>query len=290
MSSKVFHFADDTNLLEICNSPRKLQKSLNMDLKILCKWLLANKISLNCDKTKLIFFRKPGEATPAIKIKLNGHRLYPSRYLKYLGVFLDEHLNGKSHCNLLLNKLKRANGMLSKARHMITIENLKMLYFAIFSSHLTYGCQIWAQHLNVFNKKIFTAQNKAVQIMTFSHVHASSKPIYAQLKILRLEDHVFVQNCMFVYDALTNSSPECFSDYFTASHTIHNFGTRSATHNFIFVKHSSTTRYGIHSITSHCVSNWNHATKILKQDLLLLTRQKLFNILKQHFLQSYSKF
>ena len=78
-----------------------------------------------------------------------------------------EHLNDRFHCNLLLNKLRRANGMLSKARHMISLIHLKMLYFAIFSSHLTYGCQIWAQKSNIFNRKVFTAQNKAVRIMTF---------------------------------------------------------------------------------------------------------------------------
>ena len=155
MSGNVFHFADDTNLLKISNSPRELQKSLNMDLKILYQWLLANKISLNCDKTEIIFFRKPGEAIPNIKIKLNGHRLYPSNYIKYLGVYIDDHLNGRFHCNILLNKLKRSNGMLSKARHLISAAHVKMLYYAIFSSHLTYGCQIWAQKLNVFNRKIF---------------------------------------------------------------------------------------------------------------------------------------
>ena len=93
MSSKVFHFADDTNFLNICNSAKKLQKSLNTDLRILYRWLLANKISLNCDKTEIIFFRKPGQEIPNIKIKLNGHRLYPSNYIKYLGVYIDEHLN-----------------------------------------------------------------------------------------------------------------------------------------------------------------------------------------------------
>ena len=40
---------------------------------------------------------------------------------QYLGVYIDEHLNGRFHCNLLLNKLKRANGMLSKARHIISL-------------------------------------------------------------------------------------------------------------------------------------------------------------------------
>ena len=52
----VRHFADDTNLLISNNSPKQLQKYLNFDLKNLkvvsCKWLRANKISLNASKTE----------------------------------------------------------------------------------------------------------------------------------------------------------------------------------------------------------------------------------------------
>ena len=47
-----YHFADDTNLLIISNSPKKVQKQLNIDLKLLYNWLLANKISLNSKKRK----------------------------------------------------------------------------------------------------------------------------------------------------------------------------------------------------------------------------------------------
>ena len=66
--SKVYHFADDTNLLNISNSSKRLQKLVNADLKILYNWLLANKFSLNCDKTEIIFFHKPGEPVPSVKI------------------------------------------------------------------------------------------------------------------------------------------------------------------------------------------------------------------------------
>ena len=133
-SSKVYHFADDTNLLNIGNSPKIMQKLVNADLKILYKWLLANKISLNCDKTEIIIFRKPGEIVPEMKIKMNGHRIYLSNNIKYLGIYLDETLNGGFHCETLMKKLKRANGMLCKARHYITNDDLKTLYYAIFSS------------------------------------------------------------------------------------------------------------------------------------------------------------
>ena len=77
--STVYHFADDTSLLQIDKSYKKIQKNLNYDLKCLCNWLLANIISLNTTKTELIFFRKHSEIIPEnINIKINGHKIYHS--------------------------------------------------------------------------------------------------------------------------------------------------------------------------------------------------------------------
>ena len=47
---KVRHFADDTNLLYLGKSIKKLNKLVNYDLKNLLHWLNANKISLNVKK------------------------------------------------------------------------------------------------------------------------------------------------------------------------------------------------------------------------------------------------
>ena len=123
---KVYHFADDTNLLQIEKSPRKMQKQVNFDLKSLYKWLLANKISLNCSKTELIFLHTPGGSVPDLTIKMNGLRIYPSSYITYLGVYLDSSLNGNHHCNLLVRKLKRENGILCIVKNFY---QFTMLYF-----------------------------------------------------------------------------------------------------------------------------------------------------------------
>ena len=54
--SSTYLFADDTNLLHMSKNLKNLQKEMNYDLKNLCLWLLANKISLNKSKTELIYF------------------------------------------------------------------------------------------------------------------------------------------------------------------------------------------------------------------------------------------
>ena len=54
---KVHHFADETNLLCLSNSIKKLNKLVNAELKHLLNWLNANKISLNVKKTQMVIFK-----------------------------------------------------------------------------------------------------------------------------------------------------------------------------------------------------------------------------------------
>ena len=78
---KVHRFADDTNLLCLSNSIKKLNELVNTDLKHLVNWLNANKISLNVKKKSeiIIFKSKQKKLEGDLKIKLCGKRLYPNR-------------------------------------------------------------------------------------------------------------------------------------------------------------------------------------------------------------------
>ena len=113
---KVYHFADDTNLLNINNSLSKLNKLVNQDLKNLTTWLNANKISLNVSKTELVFFkpRRKFVDFSNLKIKLNRKRIFPSESVKYLGIKIDKQLNWKIHVDNVAIKLTRTNAMLYK--------------------------------------------------------------------------------------------------------------------------------------------------------------------------------
>ena len=55
---KVHHFDDDTNLLCLSNSIKKLNKLVNADLKPLANWLNANKVSLNVKKAEMVNLSK----------------------------------------------------------------------------------------------------------------------------------------------------------------------------------------------------------------------------------------
>ena len=80
---KVHHFADDTNLLCLSNSIKKLNKVVNANLKHLVNWLNANKISRSVKKTEMVIFKSNQKKfEDDLKIKLYGKRLYPTESVK----------------------------------------------------------------------------------------------------------------------------------------------------------------------------------------------------------------
>ena len=81
---------------------------------------------------------------------------------KYLGLILDEYLAFKYHLQNLKLKLNRPNCLLSKIRYYVKFPSLRTIYYALFDSHLRYGCQVWGQRRNEYIESIEKTQNKAI--------------------------------------------------------------------------------------------------------------------------------
>ena len=78
-----------------------------------------------------------------LKHKLCRKRLYKTKYLRYLGIQIDQNSNWKVHIHDLASKLNRANAILVKLRYFVNSEMLRSTYFAIFHSHLNYVSIAW---------------------------------------------------------------------------------------------------------------------------------------------------
>ena len=193
--SKTRYFADDTCLLLANKSLKQLKKHMNLDLKRLYNWLVANKISLNKDKTEVVLFRHPNKKINYdLKLKLNGKNLKLTDSVKYLGVHIDSHLNWSQHIAILAPKLNRAAGMLAKIRHYVAKDTLRDIYFAIFHSILTYGAQIWGQTTNKNINRVVLIQKKALRIINFADYNTPTSKLFSDSNIIKFRDHVNIQN------------------------------------------------------------------------------------------------
>ena len=283
------HFADDTNLLIINKSPKQLKKRLNIDLHKLAKWLKANKISLNASKTEMLIFRHPNKKINyELKIKLDGKKIFPSKYVKYLGILIDEHLNWSSHSNFLASKLSRANGMLSKIRHYVNNNTLRTIYFGIFESILNYGSQIWGQNQNNNIQRLIKLQDRALRIINYADYFESSEKLYKSSNILKLEDNINLLNFMYVYDSLKGILPKVISQNFTAFKDVHHHNTRGSSQIQLKLPKVNTVTNGIRSINYQSAYVWNLLqNKIPDKKLHSSSRNLCKKIIRNFYVDNY---
>ena len=201
------HFADDTFIMYCSKKLKSIETIVNTELKLVSKWLRLNKLSLNSDKTKLIFFHSKRHTLnyDGISIKFNGKKLFPVDNIKYLGMYIDKYLSWNFHIQQLSQKLSRANGILSKLRHNAPIRTCLQVYYAIFYSHLIYGCNIWGLTTEENLNKIEVLQKKCLRIMTFSDFNSHTNHLFIDLKLLKVRDIIKSQQLKLVYEFYNKS-------------------------------------------------------------------------------------
>ena len=126
---------------------------------------------------------------------------------------------------------------------------LLSVYYSIFSSHMTYGCQVWGQGDSQMIKRIKNLQNKAIKLIHFKSFDCETIcQIYKIKKILKFQDHVHLSNNLFVYNYLNKNLPDAFVDSVNITHSQHNYQTRNTTKHLLNLPQVNTTKYGLNSI------------------------------------------
>ena len=277
---KVFHFADDTNLLYSNPDPKKIKKVMDKELKLLYDWLCANRLSLNVAKTEFIIFRPPRvNLEDRIVLKLNRTKIYESTKIKYLGLILDSRLSWKFHISELSKKLSRSVGMLYKIRDYTPKKVLVSLYHSIFNSHLTYGLPAWGNTKKQLTEKIIKLQKKAVRAISFASFNAPSEPLFKSLGLLKFDDLVHYKTSSLLWDVDHGTIPPTLSTYFKKTESRHHHATRHATSGkYLTVK--KLTKIGNHSFQSTGIAILNKL-----KDMSIYTEARS----KKHFLLKYKQ-
>ena len=247
------------------------------ELKKVKEWLDVNKLSLNIDKTNFIIFKSPQHSSlETVNIKIGNQPVKQSRYVKFLGVLLDENLSWKYHLSELSKKLARTCGMFFKIRHFLPVDVMICLYNSLFPSFLQYGIVVWGLTYDVHIKPIYLLQKRVVKAIAFEHFTSPSTPIFSDLKILKLQDLFQLKLLCFVYDCVNKKSPSCFHKFFESVTNVHQYGTRQATKNDIFLTRKNTLQYGIRSVRFFGAKSWNNIPVDIKRSSSAFSfRQKL---------------
>ena len=160
---RFYLFANDTSIYFDSDNLRTLQKIDDRKLRKVRKWLKANRLALNISKTNYVIFHSPAKKlNEFIRIKPGSKAINHVQSIRYLGILVGVTLSWKPQTIELSKKLARTVSIFYKIRHYVSSETLKLLYYSLFYSFLSYGILTWGlTHPRTLNP-LFRVQKKDI--------------------------------------------------------------------------------------------------------------------------------
>ena len=145
-----------------------------------------------------------------MKTKIDDKIINEHQSVKYLGILIDCYLNWKEHIQQLSKKISGVIGVLCKIRHYINVKILVQFYHAIILSFFSNCCMVWGSTHDNNIKPLLRTQKKVIRLITFCNFDAHTSPLFFQLILLKLQNHIKLQTLYFMHKFLIGKWPKIF--------------------------------------------------------------------------------
>ena len=271
--SQVTLFADDTTITLANNDSRTLNLETNENLEQVYDWCLANRLTINVNKTEMLLVtnRDPG-CLDNRSILLGNRYLDFSSTCKFLGVTLDNRLSFSNHTSNISNKVSIYVGVLYKLRHQFNLKAKLNFYYGMIYPILNYCIIVWGGTYSTHLANLSKLQKRAVRLILGAPFDSHSTPIFYTLKILKLSEIYKFNLCVYMYKQIRAGN-------FNVQHEINTRNRNLAAPQY---HRLSTTQ---HSVSFNGPKIYNSLPNHLKNNNSLPRFKKE---LKLHFLNSYA--
>ena len=238
-------FADDTNLFVSGDDMSHISELVSKELAELSQWLKVNRLSLNLKKTQyMIFFRRKSK-DETLNIKIDNQNISETITSKFLGVYIDNNLNCKTHINYIAGKISRGIGIILKCRKYLNEDSLMTLYYCFIYPFLIYCNHIWGNTYKTNLSNLQILQNQVLRIITGSKPRCHVDPLYKKLGFLNISEMNTYITGMFMYKIYNQDVPCVFDGFFTYNYEVHDHDTRISNHLHVPHIKSNLSAFGI---------------------------------------------
>ena len=269
-------FADDTSVFIESDNESTIIQTLNTELDKLNGWLRANKLTINVSKTYYMLFHRGRRKININDPCLNNTLINKVKYIKFLGVIIDENLKWNNHITYIKNKIAKGFGIILRARKFFSRKTLLNLYQSFIFPYLIYCVEIWGNTSDIYLQPLIKLQKKIVRVITFSEYLAHTKELFLHLDILPFTKLVTHRIGMQMFKYHINDIPQALQILFTHNYQFHSYNTRN--------KHKLRSVHGKHQYM-YCnfrfvgIKIWNYITDHLNVNVSLVSFKKS---LKKH--------
>ena len=196
---KFYLFADDTTVYYADKYNKNTELLLNTELMKVSEWLAANKLSLNVKKSNFLHFHYGKSKKPIINLKLNGIPVDEKKVTKYLGTFIDNKLDWKTHIEHVRAKMSKGTGMISKIRYYVNEACLLNLFYSFIQAHANYNLLNWSSTHYSFLNPIELKFKTAIRLISFKGKYEHTGPLFTKLNILPFRDLIKYKQGNFLW-------------------------------------------------------------------------------------------
>ena len=238
-------FADDTNVFTSARDLKTLKKIVNSELKKVKIWCDVNRLSINFSKTNLMIIKSPKKKDDQVNINNESadgtiNVLQRKQKIKYLGVLLDETISFNHHISYICTRIERNNGIMSKLRHYLTLLQVTQIYYSLIYPYISYAILAWGSAYKTHIDKIQTKQHHSAKLIFFATTYGehteSALPLLNLLDVLTVHKVYRFHLLKFTYLWHKGLLPTLFSNYFQYASNVHNYNTRYASKQNLYVK------------------------------------------------------
>ena len=155
---------------------------LQRDTSTLLRWFSYNEMKPNAAKSNLLVSN--GKCT---SIKIGNETIKGNKFVKLLGVTIDNKVNFTEHINVICKKASQKLHALARIAKYMNFDKLKIIMKAFFESQFSYCPLIWMFHSRTLNNKINKLHERALRI-----VYKNSHCTFQQL--LKLDNTVTIHH------------------------------------------------------------------------------------------------
>ena len=301
-ASKLFDFlmyADDTTLCCCIDNIDGNDKEnvLNNELQHVNKWLTANKLSLNVNKTKYMLYFKHPKVTNDLNLSINNNYISRVNAFNFLGLQMNCNLNWNNHIEYISNKIMRTTGMLHRIKEYIPSTILRSLYNTLILPHINYCILSWGKQCD----NILLLQKRAVRVICSANTYnAHTEPLFKSCNLLKVTDIYETKMLVFYHNLLLQSTPNHFNS-FTPSYSTGNLRYPIRDPKFKLPSHSHeytklTCRYQLPSLLNMYILSDRATDKTgeevnfsnLLRNSRNIPKHTFKKLLKSHYISEYS--
>ena len=232
------------------------------------KWMTANRLKLNDEKTEFIIFASQHHYESIIKmnpvIGIGSSIIQPKKVVKNLGAVFDAQLKMADQVKAVTRSMYYHMRGIRNIRHYLDDSTCTKAVMALVITRLDYANSLLAGMSQTSLHKLQVAQNCAARLISKTPPSSHITPVLHQLHWLPVHQRITFKSLCIIYKCIYDSTmPQYISDLFVRYNPARNL--RSATNGINLLVNICKNKYGDRSFDTWASKQWNTLPKNLQE-------------------------